>query len=711
MRYVVLTVAVVLLIGGALLSLPPANAGPPQPYNLYGRAFEADGITPLPVGTQITTWIDGVPYGNVSAIFTASGDYDVDVFGNWVTDIVSPNTPEIKEGGDVGDLILVAAGDFATTAQVFTANKTWSPGDLVNENLQLAPLAVQPPLLKIARIVTRPADGLPQYMYVCNPTTDFINANQFYLQKDLSGRYDGPIHSLIGLGTVPPGGLAYVNFTATLTLTPTGDNLKLVWVNPGPAFDGADVIVDRVEFNETGGTGTLFWEPGNTIASDAPAPDVGEETRRDGTCTDTNDSAADFTIAAESGRPVGGLGPTVELVTPNGGEDWTGGTMHTIIWNMADSQDSALDYTIELDLNGGADGYPIFVDSGNLGTGAGRTFAWIVPRENSTTARIRVCVVNTFGFTSCDASAANFIIDSAAPSVTAIVPADAAADVDVLADFVITFDEAMNRVTTQSAVTLTPAAGTFSFSWDPGSTVLTISHVPLRVSTSYTLTIGTTATDGSLPGNTLSAPVTVDFATSSVIPVTAEAGPDQTAQVGETVQFDGAGSTGPVDNYTWEIRAPGGGSILLYGPQPTFRPTVAGVFNVTLAVRDAGGNEDQDFATLTVTGSLLDALANFAWLILIVVAGLAFLLILLFRRRRRAEQPPPTTRPRGVEGPKPIPPERVEVTPVAPPPRMEVPPATAGPAPGPRPGTKMCPACGTIVDAGDPACFMCGAKF
>ena len=81
----------------------------------------------------------------------------------------------------------------------------------------------------------------------------------------------------------------------------------------------------------------------------------------------------------------------------------------------------------------------------------------------------------------------------------------------------------------------------------------------------------------------------------------AEAGPDATINQGESVIFDGSGSWGypSISNYTWSffydhsIR-------WLYGPSPSFKFRLSGIYQVTLIVTDSIGRYDEDTVTVTV---------------------------------------------------------------------------------------------------------------
>ncbi|HEV8594501.1 MAG TPA: hypothetical protein VGR51_03130, partial [Thermoplasmata archaeon] len=407
-------------------------AAPPQPYNLYGIATQSGGPAVV-LGTRITAFIDGVDYSNGTSVYDASGHYDVDTFGNWVTQFGQDNTLEVKEGGDIGDEIMYVAGDFTSSAQVFTTKKLWTPGDVVSQDIQLAPAGNQPALLKIARIVTRPADLDRQYLYLCNPTSSPVDTVSYYLQKDTPGSYNGPTHLLSGI--IFPGALQYVNLTGALDLVTTGDNIRLVWDNAGPAFSATDIIIDRVEFNQTGGAGTLFWQSGNTLMTDAPAPGLGQEIRRSLACGDTNSNALDFTFGGETGRPGTNTAPTLTLSVPDGGQVWTGNTVHAIQWAMSDAEDAgALQFTISLSTDGGIL-FPTTVFAGPGPQGA-NTYNWNVNPVDTPTARIRICVSDSGGLPACDASAANFEIDSTRPTLDTTNPLNGAVAVDPNTDVV-----------------------------------------------------------------------------------------------------------------------------------------------------------------------------------------------------------------------------------------------------------------------------------
>ena len=81
---------------------------------------------------------------------------------------------------------------------------------------------------------------------------------------------------------------------------------------------------------------------------------------------------------------------------------------------------------------------------------------------------------------------------------------------------------------------------------------------------------------------------------------TADAGQNQTLNQGGNITFDGSGSTDNVgiENYTWRFYD--GGNITVWGVNAQYTFNNAGTFVVTLEVKDAAGNSDNDTMTVTV---------------------------------------------------------------------------------------------------------------
>ena len=83
-------------------------------------------------------------------------------------------------------------------------------------------------------------------------------------------------------------------------------------------------------------------------------------------------------------------------------------------------------------------------------------------------------------------------------------------------------------------------------------------------------------------------------------PPVADAGPDQTANQGDTVELDGSGSTdsdGMIVSYEWDF---GDGSPTETGQTVSYIYSAAGTYTATLTVTDDDGDVDMDTAQVTV---------------------------------------------------------------------------------------------------------------
>jgi hypothetical protein len=356
---------------------------------VQGHAYDFTG-TPLPAGTPIRAFLDGVDYSNDSAVEDNSGSFSILVAGNWMLNQSTPETSMIKEGANLGETVLLAAGDFTNTTDVFQETVMWSPGGIAVQDLHLGAAATTPSAIKIQGIVTQPAQGGNQHAFLCNPTPAAVSLYDYYLEVDRPGTYHGASVALSGV--LAAGAVVRVNFTAASFLVPTGDAFKLVYGNPGGSGStaaGEDVVVDRIEFNATA-DGTLDWEPGNTILGDAPAPGPGRVLERSASCTDTN-SASDFHFATEPGVP-GISSVTVQISAPTSGQILTGLESFTFRWTMSDDVFLASYLRVWVNVTYGGASHP--VASGAQGI---TSAAWTVPDVSDPSASVRVDVVDPFG--------------------------------------------------------------------------------------------------------------------------------------------------------------------------------------------------------------------------------------------------------------------------------------------------------------------------
>src|SRR6266542_605586 len=136
--------------------------------------------------------------------------------------------------------------------------------------------------------------------------------------------------------------------------------------------------------------------------------------------TDTSD--ANFTISP----PV--VLPTVTVIAPNGSENWTAGTTHSITWSGTGSSANMAYYKIALSTDGGvtwpAAGTANDLTPNGLYDPAARSFSWTIGSSlNTTQARIRVRALDSGGnILVADTSDANFTISPPVvlPTVTMI---------------------------------------------------------------------------------------------------------------------------------------------------------------------------------------------------------------------------------------------------------------------------------------------------
>ena len=122
------------------------------------------------------------------------------------------------------------------------------------------------------------------------------------------------------------------------------------------------------------------------------------------------------------------------------------------------------------------------------------------------------------------------------------------------------------------------------------------------------------------------------------IPPTADAGLDQTVEVGASVTLSGSGSTDNVGivNYTWSCVI-GGEAKEAFGVSSTWSFAETGTYEVTLTVRDAAGSTDIDTVTITVETkeSGGTTLADYWWVAAIAAIATALIAVLYVMVRRR----------------------------------------------------------------------------
>ena len=290
--------------------------------------------------------------------------------------------------------------------------------------------------------------------------------------------------------------------------------------------------------------------------------------------------------------------PLVTVTSPRGGEDWSGGTAHQVVWTMSDEEDATLSVVIELSTDGGST-FPYLLFSGTRTTGT-NDFSWAFPNVDSPAAQVRICAFDSGATRSCDTNDNAFTLDSKGPLLWGTEPQDGAVNVDPRGSLVLRFSEPMNASATLEAISISPTVhGTMSFSWDTEQRTLTIGFgTSLGQNVDYVVSIACAARDESDPGNRLVGclgETQVRFRTAILAaPPVAYAATVVDARVGSPVTLDGSRSTGDIVTWTWTIRDRLGRVVFtLDGPVVPFAFQEPGTFGVTLRVADVYGRTDE----------------------------------------------------------------------------------------------------------------------
>ncbi len=139
-----------------------------------------------------------------------------------------------------------------------------------------------------------------------------------------------------------------------------------------------------------------------------------------------------------------------------------------------------------------------------------------------------------------------------------------------------------------------------SYEWAEGPTLLGTGKIisyNFAVG-AHTVTLTVTDNKGATGSNTIIVTVNPNQAP------TANAGPDKAASVGQTVSFNGSGSSDPdgsIVSYSWDFDAGDGIQENASGVTTSHAYSAAGIYTVTLTVKDNGNLTDTHTATVTVT--------------------------------------------------------------------------------------------------------------
>jgi len=308
--------------------------------------------------------------------------------------------------------------------------------------------------------------------------------------------------------TIPSDGAGGIDPNADLTIT-FSEAISIL----GPGI---------VMFNPPSGGIIFGWAPGNTVLTVTHTPLL-RATTYAVTVSNFMDAsnpgntmlpfAFSFTTANDP--------PVVATSQPTATSRWSGGSVHNLEWGTTDTEDpsSALTVWVNYSATGGPSFSPI---AGLQGVpGDATSFAWTVPLDDTSVARVQVTANDTSGAVAVAPSPA-FTIDSTDPTVTGTTPSAGQPSVPINANMVITFSEAMNQSATANAAVVglreVPSSAWIPLAFTWAGTQLTADPVPaaLLPTTSYELSINGSALDASDPGNALAAPITVAFTTGAV---------------------------------------------------------------------------------------------------------------------------------------------------------------------------------------------------
>ncbi len=207
------------------------------------------------------------------------------------------------------------------------------------------------------------------------------------------------------------------------------------------------------------------------------------------------------------------LPPAIALNTPSAGLKLTGGTDTAVSWAVTD-EDKA---TCRVNLYYSTDDFGTVNWTIATGLPAGQGYTWNTPAMDSADVSLKATVVDKKGNFNETRQAGHFAIDSTAPSVLSVLPADQAKDVADSAILQVRFSEPVAEYSAQMAFSVSPNPGGVAWSWNAEQTVMTASHDAFDAQTTYSCSIGAGVKDLSSPGNTYKGTLSWSFTTPEII--------------------------------------------------------------------------------------------------------------------------------------------------------------------------------------------------
>ena len=365
--------------------------------------------------------------------------------------------------------------------------------------------------------------------------------------------------------------------TVTLTVTDTGGatasdtvTITVDLVPPCPKLESDRTVLvgETVNFNGSGSTGNNLiysWDFGTDAT---PATGSG-----------ATPSCSYSTIGVK----------TVRLTVTSGGvsrSDTVTITVHNApIAEAGDNQDVSVGATVNFDGSGSSD-----PDGGNL------IYSWAFGTDASPATGSGVmpsCTYSTTGAKTVTLTVTDDEGVSRSDTVTITVHslpvADARGDQGVLVNKTVNFDGSGSE------------GSNLSYSWDFGADATPANGSGVMPSCSYSTpgdkVVRLTVTDAA--GATASDTVIIYIFSWPAPPPVAEAGNNQTVLVGETVRFDGSGSTGNNLTFSWAFGTDAT-PVSRRGVESSCSYSTTGEKIVTLTVADTGGATASDTVTITV---------------------------------------------------------------------------------------------------------------
>jgi len=187
--------------------------------------------------------------------------------------------------------------------------------------------------------------------------------------------------------------------------------------------------------------------------------------------------------------------PVVVLNTPNGDEDWSGNSNHTIIYNVSSG---APPYNVNFSYSIDHTNWTQIKTLDSVESGY-HTYNWVTPLIDSENVCIMVNVTDNAsekGF----AISENFTIDSTPPEIMDTSPANNSST-PLGSAIMIVFYEPMDNGSVESAFSITPDVKGWHWEWISENNVMGIHDEAFEYNKHYTCVVNISAKDDSEPGN------------------------------------------------------------------------------------------------------------------------------------------------------------------------------------------------------------------